>query len=129
MIEAVSVVCPEARYKVEAKSLSQGTIVRHIGAIAENIQEQMLTSRGNFEWFSIALDERTDLQDTAQLLIYVRGIDDSFEITEELLSMECPKDSTTGKDLFEGFINSITQSGLSLDKLEVLQQMVVNILA
>ena len=76
-----------------------------------------MTSIGHFKWFSIAVNENTDAQDTAQLLIYIREIDDSFKITEELLSMEFLKDSTTGKDLFESVINSITRSGLRLDKL------------
>ena len=79
MIDAVSVVCPEVKSKVEAISLSRGTIVRRIDAIAVNIQEQLLTASVGFQWLSIALDERTDIQDTAQLLIYLRGIDENFE--------------------------------------------------
>ena len=39
----------------------------------------------SFQWFSLALDESIDIQDTAQLLIYLRGIDDKFETTEKLL--------------------------------------------
>ena len=69
MVDAVSVVFPEVKSKVEAISLSRRTIVRRIDAIAVNIQEQLLTASGSFLWFSIALDERTDIQDTAQLLI------------------------------------------------------------
>ena len=117
MVEAVGVVCHEAKPQVEAISLSRRTIVQRIGTIAENIQEQLLTSSGHFEWFSIAVDESTDAQGTAQLLIYIREIDDSFKITEEFLFMESLKDTTTGKDLFESVINSIAMSGLSLNKL------------
>ena len=40
-----------------------------------------------------------------------------FEITEELLSMESLKGTTTGKDLYENVMNSIIKSRLSLDKL------------
>ena len=87
-IDAVSVVCPEVKSKVEAISLSRRTIVRGIDAIAVNIQEQLLTASGCFQWFSIALDESTDIQDTAQLLIYLRGIDENFEITEKLVSQQ-----------------------------------------
>ena len=47
MIDAVSVVCPEVKSKVEAISLSQRTIVRRIVAIAVNIQEQLLTASGS----------------------------------------------------------------------------------
>ncbi|XP_029639488.1 general transcription factor II-I repeat domain-containing protein 2-like [Octopus sinensis] len=117
MVDAVSVVCPEVKSKVEAISLSRRTIVRRIDAIAVNIHEQLLTASGRFQWFSIALDESTDIQDTAQLLIYIRGIDENFEITEELLSMESLKDTTTGKDLFNSVINSSIRSGLTLNKL------------
>ena len=114
MIDAVSAVCPEVKSKVEAISLSRRTIVRSIDAIAVNIQEQLLTASGKF---SFALDESTDIQDTAQLLIYLRGIDENFETTEELLSMESLKDTVTGKDLYNSVINSLIRSGLSLDKL------------
>ena len=110
MLDAVSVVCPEVKSKVEAISLSRRTIVRRIDAFAVNIQEQLLTSSG-------ALDESTDIQDTAQLLIYIRGIDENFEITEELLFMESLKYTVTGKDLYNSVINSLIRSGLSLDKL------------
>ena len=40
-VDAVSVVCPEVKSKVEAVSLSRRTIVRRIDAIAVNIQEQL----------------------------------------------------------------------------------------
>ena len=91
MIDAVSVVCPEVKSKVEAISLSRRTIVRRIDAIAVNIQERLLTASVSFRWFSIALDESTDIQGTAQLLIYLRGIEKNFEITEKLLSMKSLK--------------------------------------
>ncbi|CAI9723916.1 transcription factor II-I repeat domain-containing 2-like [Octopus vulgaris] len=117
MVDAVSVVCPEVKSKVEAISLSRRTIVRRIDAIAVNIHEQLLTASGRFQWFSIALDASTDIQETTQLLIYIRGIDENFEITEELLSMESLKDTTTGKDLFNSVINSSIRSGLTLNKL------------
>jgi len=48
---------------------------------------------------TIALDESTDVLDTAQLLIFIRGIDEHFCITEELLSMESLKGTTTAQDL------------------------------
>ncbi|XP_068233533.1 general transcription factor II-I repeat domain-containing protein 2-like [Palaemon carinicauda] len=117
MVDAVSVVCPEVISKVEAISLSRRTIVRRIDAIAMNIQDQMLTASVSFHWFSIALDESNDIQDTAQVFIYIRGIDENFEITEELLSMESLKDTVTGKDLYNSVINSLIRSRLSLDKL------------
>lgn len=75
MVDAVSVVCPKVIPKVEAITLSRRTVVCCIGAMASNIQEQLLTASSKFQWFAIALDESNDIQDTAQLLIYIRGID------------------------------------------------------
>ena len=117
MVEAVSVVSPESRSKIEAIPLSRRSVVRGIDAIAVNIHEQLLAASRSFEWFSIALDESTDFQDTAQLLIYIRGIDDNFVITEELLSIESLKDTTTGKDVYDSVMNSMIKSGLCLGKL------------
>jgi len=53
------------------------------------------------------LDESTDVDDTGQLLIFVWGISENFEITEELLSMESMKDITTGGDIFECVENAL----------------------
>ena len=67
--------------------------------------------------YSLALDESSDIEDTAQLLVFIRGIDKNFEITEELLSLEHLKDTTTGQDLFESVENCLDRYGLPLHKL------------
>ena len=54
--------------------------------------------------------------DQAQLLIFIRGIDKHFCITEELLSMESLKGTTKGKDIFESVVHSLEKSQLCLDK-------------
>ncbi|KII62410.1 hypothetical protein RF11_04311 [Thelohanellus kitauei] len=44
-----------------------------------------------------ALNETTDINDIVQKLIFLRGISESLEITEELMSMESMKNTTAGK--------------------------------
>ncbi len=39
-------------------------------------------------FFSLALDESTDICDVAQLSIFIRGMDDNFHVFEELASLE-----------------------------------------
>ena len=63
------------------------------------------------------MDEGTDVDDTAQLLIFVRGISENFEITEELLSMESMKDTTTGGDVFECVENAFRTMELPWQKM------------
>lgn len=53
-----------------------------------------------FDFFSLALDESCDVHDTAQLLVYLRGIAQDFKITEELAAVRSVKGTTTGSDLF-----------------------------
>ena len=117
MLDAVDITCSEGRTKIKAISLSRRTIVRRIGGIAQNLSEQLFEAGKSFEWSSLALDESTDIEDTAQLLVFIRGIDENFEITEELLSLEHLKDTTTGQDVFENVENCLDRSGLPLHKL------------
>ena len=124
IVDAINIVCPEAKSKIEAIPMSRKTTVRRIEPIAANLQENLLNTANTFKCFSIALDESTDVLDTAQLLIFIRGIDEHFCITEELLSMESLKGTTTGQDIFDSVTHSLEKSQLCLDKLVSIQQMV-----
>ena len=64
------------------------------------------------EYFSIALDESTDINDTSQLLIFIHGVDSNFEITEELLSASSMHRTTTGEDISKEVHKSLTQHSL-----------------
>jgi hypothetical protein len=54
------------------------------------------------EAFSIALDDSTDASDTAQLTIFIRGVDADFSITEELLALHPLKGTTINKKFGQG---------------------------
>ncbi|XP_025090933.1 general transcription factor II-I repeat domain-containing protein 2-like [Pomacea canaliculata] len=110
-------VCPQQRKKFEEVSLSRRTGVSHIEAIGEDLTSQLKRRLPSFQLFSLALDESTDIDDTAQLLIFVRGISENFEITEELLSMESMKDTTTGEDIFRCVENAMHTMQLPWQKM------------
>ncbi|GBP73469.1 General transcription factor II-I repeat domain-containing protein 2A [Eumeta japonica] len=47
-----------------------------------------------------ALDESTDLSDTTQLTIFIRGVDKEFTVTEEFLALQPLKATAKGEDIF-----------------------------
>ena len=71
----------------------------------------------NFSSYSLALDESTDIRSTAQLAIFIRGVDDYFEITEELAAIVPIKGTTRDSDLLERVMATIKRLVLPLSKL------------
>ena len=117
MFDVADQVCSAHRQKFEEVSLSRRTVARRIKAIGEDLTSQLKELVPSFQLFSLALDESTDIDDTAQLLIFVRGITENFEITEKLLSMESMKDTTTGEDIFECVENTFRTMELPWQKM------------
>ena len=59
----------------------------------------------------------TDVSDTAQLLVFIRGTNSDFEITEELAAMRGMHGTTIGEDLFKEISAVIEGLALPWEKL------------
>jgi len=70
MIAVSDILCPESKKKFESISLSRRTVVRRIECISEDLTDQLGIRIKSLLWYSLALDESTDISDTAQLLIF-----------------------------------------------------------
>jgi len=75
-------------------------VTRRVEMIDEDIASKLSKKAESSKFYSLALGESNDLKDTAQLVICIRGISDSFEITEELLAMESMEEKTRGEDFY-----------------------------
>ena len=97
--------------------LSRRTVTRRVEDIAKNLEHQLQSDVPNFDFFTLALDESCDVRDTAQLLIFLRGITSDFKLTEELAAMRPMKGTTTGADLFTEVKACMTELGLDWNRL------------
>ena len=72
----------------------------------------------NFEAFSIAIDESTDLTITAaQLAVFIRGCDRNMKKTEDLLEVISMHGTTTGEDIFDALLIAINKYDLPMSNL------------
>ncbi|GFY54036.1 general transcription factor II-I repeat domain-containing protein 2 [Trichonephila inaurata madagascariensis] len=61
LIAVAEEICPEKVNLFKSVSLSANTVARRVQDIAENISSQLSDKNGHHEWFSLALDESTDV--------------------------------------------------------------------
>ncbi|CAK1581085.1 unnamed protein product [Parnassius mnemosyne] len=90
--------CPEAAKKFEKIQLNRMTIQRRIMSLS-------------------VLDESTDISSTAQLLIFIRGVTQDFEVLEELLGMCSLKDQNREVDILNVLLDKCSKTDLDLSKL------------
>ena len=92
-------------------------IARHINNLAGDICDTLKDKVKNFVSWSFAFHESTDVKDTAQLTIFIKGVDKKLNETEKLLSLQCMKDTTTGANIFSEVLNAFDKFGLDLSTL------------
>lgn len=111
LLLAASKVCPEKNDQFSKISLSANTVAERISDLSEDIYVQLCEKAKRFCAYSVALDESTDNTDTAQLAVYVRGVNDNFEVIEELLAVIPMHGQTTAQEIFRLFCGAIEDAG------------------
>ncbi|GBO00796.1 General transcription factor II-I repeat domain-containing protein 2A [Araneus ventricosus] len=114
MLQVCDVLCPDKKNNFQTVSLSRKMVTSRIEAIDKNLASQLESKIGQFKFCTIAMDENTDINDTAQLVLFLRGVDENFEISEELAFMRFLKGTTKGCDIFREF-----QEGLLTLKVSI----------
>ena len=117
MVECSEVVCPSAAKSFASIPLSNDTIQRRVIDIAADMKDQLKDVISQCVYFSIALDESTDITDTAQLAVFARLVDKNFNVTEELLEVIPLKGTTTGEDIFNAVDELLDNINLDLKKM------------
>uniref|UniRef100_A0A3P8TK50 HAT C-terminal dimerisation domain-containing protein n=1 Tax=Amphiprion percula TaxID=161767 RepID=A0A3P8TK50_AMPPE len=93
------------------KPLSDGEMVKRIFDIQNHVEEKLKQVMNDCKYFSLALDESTDVTDVSQLLIFTRTIDSSSEVHEELLKLVSLHETTKGTDIFKAVKTVVNEHG------------------
>ena len=101
LVKASDILCPGKTKLFEGISLFPNTVASRVTDLAVNVEEQLVATTKDFESFFIALDESTDVCDTTQFAVFIRGVDCSLNMTEEFLELTPLKGTTTGRDIFQ----------------------------
>ena len=100
LVKESDILCPGKTKLFEGISLSPNTVASRVADLAANVEEQLVATAKDFESFSNALNESTDVSDTAQCAVFIRGVDCSLNMTEEFMELIPLKGIITGRDIF-----------------------------
>ena len=117
LISIAEIMCPDKTDQISKISLSHQTIARRIVELSSSIENKLILQASNFKFYSLALDESTDATDTAQVAIFVRGIDNDFNITEEMAALVSLKDTTTANDIYKAVTATLTRFALDFGNI------------
>ena len=115
-------ICPEkqqefAKVCLACNTVAHNTVARRIEDLSSDIKRQLGVRVTEFDFFSLACDESTDASDTAQLLIFLRGVDNDMNVTEERLDLQSLKSQTRGIDLFSAVSTTVNDMEISWNKM------------
>ena len=112
MLKAAEVVFPEKRQAFANISLRKNAIVERISDFSANLNSQLKNKIKKFIAFSVAIDESTDITDVAQLIIFMRGVEKTLIVSEELVEMVPMSSTTTVADIFTSLVGALDRIGV-----------------
>lgn len=116
-MSVVEILCPEKKTDFSKISLSRQTITRRVDDIGKHIEDNLKNRASKFIFYALALDESTDLTDTAQVTIFIRGVDVHFNKIEELAALYPLKDTTCSRDFLGAVTSTLNRFSLQLNNL------------
>nr|XP_016800721.2 general transcription factor II-I repeat domain-containing protein 2B isoform X8 [Pan troglodytes] len=109
--------CPEQKQVFANPSPTQKSPVQPVEDLAGNLWEKLREKIRSFVAYSIAIDEITDINNTTQLAIFIRGVDENFDVSEELLDTVPMTGTKSGNEIFSRVEKSLKKFCIDWSKL------------
>ena len=110
LLKVAEIVCPDKQRAFQNVNLSPVTITHREEEIGSDIKNQLNSAIQKYVSVSLSLDEYTHIGSTAQLLVFIRGIREDFQISDVLFAMVSLKDRTRGSDLCDAVCDAINKN-------------------
>ncbi|XP_013004755.1 general transcription factor II-I repeat domain-containing protein 2B isoform X2 [Cavia porcellus] len=95
----------------------ESIMVQPIEDVAGNPWEKLREKIKLFVAYSIAIDEITDINNTMQLAIFIRGVDENFDMSEELLDTVPMTGTKSAHEIFSRVEKSLKKFNIDWSKL------------
>ncbi|XP_057603551.1 general transcription factor II-I repeat domain-containing protein 2 isoform X3 [Hippopotamus amphibius kiboko] len=109
--------CPEQKQAFANASPRENPAVQPVEDVAGNLWEKLREKIRSFVAYSIAIDEITDINNTTQLAIFIRGVDENFDVSEELLDTVPMTGTKSGNEIFVRVEKSLKKFNIDWSKL------------
>ena len=113
MMAVAETVCSEKIKLFSGFSFSARTITRRIRKISENVKYNQKDCFEDLQFFSIAIDESTD---TAQLAVFVSGVNGNFHVAENFVQLLPMMGTTIGADILKPLLQCLEAMYFNLSK-------------
>ena len=110
LLKVAEIVYPDKQRAFQNVNLSPVTITHREEEIGSDIKNQLNSAIQKYVPVSLSLDESTHIGSTAQLLVFIRGVREDFQISDVLLAMVSLKDRTRGLNLCDAVSDAIDKS-------------------
>ena len=97
--------------KFETVLLSHQTTARRISDLGKHVPLKLKSIVENCLYFSLTLDESTDISDSSELLIFIRTVDENFTVQEEVLKVCSLNEGTKSSNIYAALDSVIHDYG------------------
>ena len=82
--------------------------------MSENLKASLEDCFKTLQFFSITIDKSMDATNTAQLAVFVHGVNEDFHVLEEFVELIPMKNTTTGADILKEILQCLQAKNLNL---------------